>query len=679
MLNDIILSAGEMLRPPRRIPVSEAAEKFLVINHPGGYAGPWMATLTPYMIEPMNRLTDRKIEAVVFVGPARTGKTEALVDAWLTYAVCCDPGDMMILHMTEATARDYSRRRMARLHRHSPEISKRLSPFANDDNVFDKHYRSGMILSIGWPSASQLSGRDLRYVAMTDYDRYPDDIDGEGDAFSLGRKRTQTFLSGGRVLVESSPGREIGDAKWQPTNPHDAPPCGGVFSLYNRGDRRRWYWPCPDCHMYFTAAPGPESFVEVDGVVHLICPHCGIAIHGSYKSSMNSCGRWLAAGQSISPDGEISGEIPATTIASYWLTGPAAAFQNWDSMALRYRQAEQDLERTGSEEALRAVTTTDFGMAFRPRQLHVARDPRQLQDRVEDCQKHVIPESVKFLTAAVDVQVNRFVVQVVGWGKNNERWLIDRYNLRWSNRKDSKGESEPINPAARIEDWWVLIDEVLMKPYPFATDPTSGLLPVMVAIDSGGKAGVTERTYTFWRQARRQGYSRRIMLVKGSGRWEGARISRTYPDSSKRQDRKANARGEIPVWQLNIQMLKDTLVADLERLEPGPGYIHFPAWLGNWFFDELTAETRTTKGWQNLGGGRNEAMDLMVYNHAAMLSLNAERLDWTHPPSWADPALNKVPVLSDRVTTTGPAQTVASSTSKARRPLSFATPKSGLF
>lgn len=675
MLNNIILSTAELLRPPRRIPVSESAEKYLVISQPGGYTGPWTPHLTPYMIEPMNRLTDRKTEAVVFVGPARTGKTEALVDAWLVYAVCCDPGDMMVLHMTEATARDYSRRRIARLHRHSPEIFKRLSPFAIDDNVFDKHYRSGMILSIGWPAVSQLSGRDLRYMAMTDYDRYPDDIGGEGDAFSLGRKRITTFLSSGKVMVESSPGREIIDAKWHQTDPHDGPPCGGVFSLYNRGDRRRWYWPCPDCGSYFTAAAGPEAFVLIDGSAFLICPHCGIAIHKSHKSTMNLKGKWVGFGQTIDLNGVISGEPIATQIASYWLTGPAAAFQNWDSMLLRFNQAKLDFEKTGNEESLRAVTTTDFGMAYRPQNLLVSRDPKSLQDRAEDHQKCTVPDGVYFLTGAVDVQVNRFVVQIVGWGRNNERWLIDRYNLRWSNRLDSHGEKEPINPAARIEDWQLLIDQVLLKPYPLELDPTQGVALSMLAVDSGGKAGVTARAYSFWRNARRHGHSKQIMLVRGYGQSDAARITRTYPDSTNRQQRKANARGEIPVWQINTNMLKDTLAADLERVEPGPGYIHFPSWLGNWFFDELTAETRTNKGWQNLGGGRNEAMDLMVYNHAAMLALNAERLDWDHPPMWANPGTNRIKIEIAAPAVTAPA---VPSTPQ-RKSLSFSIPKSGLF
>lgn len=643
----IIQSAAEILRPPRRIPVSEAAKTYLRIHRPGGQSGPWDARLTPYMIEPMDRLADRSVEAVAFVGPARTGKSAGLVLGWMTYAVVCDPGDMLLLHMTEATARDFSKDDVARAHRHSPELHARLSPYASADNVFDKQYRHGMRLLLGWPSISQLSGRTLRYVAITDYDRMPENIEGEGDPFTLARKRVQTFLSGGRVCVESSPGWLIEDPKWTYRDPHEGPPCQGIFSLYNQGDRRRWYWPCPECGRYFTPEPSIDALVEVDGAVCLICPHCGSAIHRKHKPDMNRAGRWLAAGQSIADDGAVIGTAPPTRIASYWLTGPAAAYQSWESLWHKHQAAKAELDKTGSEEMLKAVVTGDFGMAYRPRQLHVVRDPRALQERAEDVQKRTVPVGVCFLTAAVDVQKTRFVVQVVGWGKEGERWLIDRYNLRWSRRKAGNDDPEPIDPAGRLEDWALLIDQVIRKPYPLAWDETHGLLPLMTAVDSGGKAGVTERAYLFWRQARRAGHTRSLMLVKGASSKDGPRIAKTYPDASKRQDRKANARGEIPVWLLNTMVLKDALAADMERAEPGPGYIHWPAWLGAWFFDELTAEVRTSKGWENPGGARNEAMDLMVYNHAAWLCLRAERLDWNHPPAWADPLRSSVLLKKD--------------------------------
>ena len=68
-----------------------------------------------------------------------------------------------------------------------------------------------------------------------------------------------------------------------------------------------------------------------------------------------------------------------------------------------------------------------------------------------------------------------------------------------------------------------------------------------------------------------------------------------------------------------------------------PGYIHLPMWLGPEYFDELTIETRTEKGWVKPSGARNEAFDLHVYNRAAVIALRAEAINWDDPPDWAKP------------------------------------------
>ncbi|MEM8250841.1 phage terminase large subunit family protein, partial [Morganella morganii] len=97
-----------LLRPPRRMPVAEAVKKYMRVPMGGGSAVQWEDTLTPYIIEPMNCLTSRKYDAVIFVGPARTGKTVGLIDGWIVYTIVCDPADFLLIQMTEEKAREHS-------------------------------------------------------------------------------------------------------------------------------------------------------------------------------------------------------------------------------------------------------------------------------------------------------------------------------------------------------------------------------------------------------------------------------------------------------------------------------------------------------------------------------------------------------------------------------------------
>lgn len=221
-----------IIQAPRRMPVASAVEQYMRVPKGAGNSVKWDPSVAPYVLEPMNCLASREYDAVVFVGPARTGKTIGLIDGWVVYNIICDPSDMLIVQMTEEKAREHSKKRLSRTFRMSPDVAERLSPRRNDNNVHDMTFLAGNYLKIGWPSINIMSSSDYKCVALTDYDRFPEDIDGEGDAFTLASKRTTTFMSSGMTLVESSPGRDIRNTKWRRTSPHEAPPTTGILSLY---------------------------------------------------------------------------------------------------------------------------------------------------------------------------------------------------------------------------------------------------------------------------------------------------------------------------------------------------------------------------------------------------------------------------------------------------------------
>ncbi|EIR6563538.1 phage terminase large subunit family protein, partial [Escherichia coli] len=382
------LDTGQLIKAPRRMPVAEAVQKFMRVPTSGGNSVPWDPMVAPYVIDPMNCLSSREFDAVVFVGPARTGKTNGLIDGWVVYNIVCDPSDFLLVQMTQDKAQEHSKKRLARTFRCSPEVRKRLSPRRNDNNVHDKYFLSGSFLKIGWPSINVMSSSDFKCVALTDYDRFPEDIDGEGDGFSLASKRTTTFMSAGMTLVESSPGREITNSKWRRTSPHEAPPTTGILSLYNRGDRRRWYWPCPDCGDYFQ--PSMEAMtgyrdnpdpVKASEAAHILCPHCGSPITADMKRELNGRGVWLREGEHIDREGNVTGTPRHSRIASFWMEGPAAAYQTWAQLVYKLLTAEQEYEATGSEETLKAVINTDWGLPYLPRSAMELRSADVLMQR----------------------------------------------------------------------------------------------------------------------------------------------------------------------------------------------------------------------------------------------------------------------------------------------------------
>lgn len=675
-LEDMVAASAEGVRPPERLSVSEAAHKYRYLDNPGSYIGYWDNDFAPYLIEPMDTLTSTEHDSMIFTGPARTGKSDMFFN-WLGHTAKCDPSDMMLVHMTQNTGRDWSQGDLRKMFRHSKEIGALVVPGRQNMNVHDVRFLSGMRLLIKWPTISELSGKTSRYNWLMDYDRMPEDVDKEGTPFALTKKRAQTFGRYGMTVAESSPGFEVTNPKWMAKSPHEAPPTKGILALYNTGDRRRWYWRCLHCGQAFEPDfhllryPDTKDKIEAAEAAVLPCPFCDFEHKHEMKKELNIAGRWLKDGQRWTATGKIIGEAVRSDTASFWLKGPAAAFQTWRGLVLNYLTAMEEYENTGAQESLKTTINVDQGLPFAPLGLYDnQRQPEQLKARAEDVPLGVVPSWVRFLIATIDIQRNRFVVQVHGHGPGHEGafgdvCVIDRFEIRKSKRLDEDGERMWVNPATHPEDWRLLIKQVLLKAYPLADGSGRHMQIKAMGYDSGGEGkkdqpiSTTTNAYAFWRYLRdgplpgeesddgwEPGLHTRVLPMKGDGKNRSApRVQVRYPDSE-RKDRHAAARGEIPVLFINSNQVKDAVSNMLGREEPGGGMIRFPVsaregkpGLPDSFYAELTVEVRGPKGWENPSRARNESWDLLCYDHAVCLSrlVGIEHIRWDEPPGWAAP------------------------------------------
>lgn len=646
-LYDVFKESIENIRPPERLNVSGAAAKYRYVYQPGAYIGPWRNSETPYMVEPMDMFISRQKNAMALMMSAQTGKTDGMIINTVLYSVVVDPMDMIVYNPTKDLARDFSMRRIDRLHIHSKAVGEQLLKTRDANNVFDKHYRNGTILSLSYPAPGEMAGRPIGRVVMTDYDRFPMDVGGEGSPFDLGSKRTTTFGSLAMTVAESSPSMPIIDPKWIARSAHEAPPCDGIANLYNRGDRRLWMWPCPHCDEYFEGRfehlvwdKTKKTNLEKAKTVVMACPCCGCAIEYRERRNMQQWGIWVPEGMKIDERGHLVGEVPENLIASYWLKGTAATFVTWEKLVYYYLNAEDEYKRTMSEESLKKFWNTDMGMPYLPKSMKSVRSPDSIKANAISLPARTVPTDVRFLIGAIDVQKDRFVVQIWGIrpGTPNDMVLIDRFEIRLSERLDDDDNRLPLDPASYLEDWHQITKQVIRKKYPL--EGVNGTMGVKLTVcDSGGRAGVTANAYDYYRDLCTPEYnlSGRFLLIKGRATPNIPRAVITYPDS-KRNDRFAGARGEIPVLLLNSNLIKDQFDARLGQNTPGKGMVVHPDWLDNDYYRELCVEVRTVKGWENPNSERNEAWDLGCYCIGALICsyINGERIDWEHPPVWAE-------------------------------------------
>lgn len=658
-----VFGAHSAFNPPRRIPISQGARENLYFKQPGGIPGPWSSDETPYMIEPMDTLASRRHEAVCFVGPARTGKTAGLMLGWMAHSVVNDPGDMLMISMTQDKSREFSKVDIDRAIANSEKLKDRIAG-AQYDNTHDKMFVNGMWLKIAWPTASNVASSTYRYVAITDLDRMPnaENVDGEGPLFKLALKRTTTFMSRGMTLVESSPGIELSDPHWHPVTAHEAPPATGIVGIYNQSDRRRLYWRCPLCDHYFQASPGLDLFrlpsedtlleivreanLEEIAAEHnrIVCPHCEGKIGPRSKQALNVAGRWLQDGLMLTHKNELVGKAQESSIAGFWLGGVSAAYQSWRSIVLRYLQGLRVLALTNDEETLRTTVNTDQGASYMPLALRkAAADNLDPANRLEeDMRRYVAPADTRVIIATVDVQGGigaRFIVQIHAIGPYREKWIIDRYEIKLSEREGIGGKA-PIDPARYVEDWDQITEQVMRKTYRTPFDNVE-LRVMMTVVDSGGEDGVTDRAYEWFRKMRQMGLANRVMLVKGVGRKSesNAPLVKVTLVGEVKNGSTVVMPADIPLHNLNSNRLKDIINNGLKRTAPGPGFVHLPKWLPMPQIDELKAEIRNPDGTWSQIRTRNETFDLLYYCEAGCLKLGLDRIDWTAPPHWAKPIM----------------------------------------
>lgn len=640
----VIAESLPALRPPRRIDVPTWAQGFRKLRTPT-YVGSWQNEAVPYLIEPARMMTSRKYNAVIMVMPARTGKTDALVLNAFGHRVCAMPRDMLIVAPTRDTAREFSLTKLAPMIRTTPAVAERQRRGRGADNIFDKLFDGGMRLRMAWPVAGQLSMVDIPDVILTDYDRMPDDVDEEGTPFDLGRKRTQTYGSLGITCAESSPGRPVHVDDWEPTTPHEAPPCDGILGIYNSGTRGQFYWTCPQCATRFRPTfdrlrwEKGDSNGETAKTAAMICPQ-GCVIGHDRKTALNRSGVWLheTAGGDLVEIGEAA--IRDTDIVSYWAEGPIAAFQSWEQLVLRFLDATDNYRSTGDETRLKSTITLDQGRPFFERKVSLGDGISQdlLQSLAIDYPLGRAPRQTRFLTIAVDVQPNRFVVQVDAWGVDLERWLIDRFDVAVppADSPGAFGDSgtvlRAIDPPRYKEDWRAL-DELLNRSWPVAEIDLQIKARAMI-VDMHGADGTTANAYAFYRRMKRERLQHRVFLQRGRGGVDRERA--VFRQLEKIEGPKRRRRSDIFAIETGTDPLKDEIAVSLTRPDGGPNAYHLPAGLGDEVFAEFCAEVRTPKGWREKRGGiRNEALDLAVYGRALAIVLKAEKIDWSAPQPWA--------------------------------------------
>lgn len=567
------------LRPPPRLSLSEWADEYFRLSAESA-AAPGRWTCLPYQREIMDSITSPTVTSVSLMKSARIGYT-LMISAAVGYYIHQAPAAILLVQPTVDDAKNFSKETIAPMLRDVPVLSRIVFEDSDDagprdsgNTILHKRFPGGVLSMVGANSGAGFRRVSRKVVAFDEVDAYPPSAGSDGDPIMLGTKRAEFFWD--RKIIAGSTPLVAGYSR--------------IEALYEAGDRRRYYVPCPECghmdFMVFAEHEGGGHYIKwpegKPDEAYLVCSGNGCVIEHKHKRDMVARGAWRAAGEF---KGHASFHISA--LYSY------SPNSSWGDIAKEFLAAK------GNSETLRVFCNTVLGETWKEK--GEAPDWERLFARREAYPIGSIPEGVKFLTAGVDVQKDRFVYEIVGWGFNKESWSIESGVLAG----DTANEKD-----------WAPLDALLSRSWEAQSIR-------MLAVDSGYN---TQQVYNW---ARRYPMARVIAT-------KGVRQARTIIDHPSAVDVTVRgvkmARG-YKVWTVGTDVAKAELYGWLRLPEGAASYCHFPEY-GEEYFKQLTGEhlvtTVSRQGfkvfeWQVIPGRENHWLDARVYARAAAALLGLDR------------------------------------------------------
>lgn len=558
------------LKPPPELTLSQWADRYRMLSaESSAEPGRWHTDKAPYQREIMDAIGDAHIRRVVIMCAAQLGKTELLLNI-LGYFMAYAPAPILVMQPTLDMGQTFSKDRLAPMIRDTPVLRGLVdvkSRYAGN-TILKKNFPGGHITIVGANSATGLASRPIKVLLADEVDRYPGSAGTEGDPLSLAQKRQTTFWDKKTVMV-STPVIK-GHSR--------------IETEYNQSTREEWNVPCPECGHYQPFVWANLIFDPDDLQKEIVykCERCG-CVSNEY--------RWKQQSQ----QGRFVAENPGAETRGFHLNTLASTFCGWKEIVQKFIVAKEQLDQ-GNPEGMKVWVNTELGETWEERGEQV--EDTELFNRRE-IYDAVVPEEVLVLTAGVDVQDDRFEVEIVGWGVGKESWGI-RY--------------QKIYGDMLKEQVWEDLDAFLQTVW--CKKDGTALRIISCCIDSGGHH--TDQVYRFTKER----YERGVWAIKGKG---GAEVPYIRNPTT-------NNRVKTPLFIIGVDAGKVLLYQRLRHNTKGPNYCHFPAneeaGYDETYFKGLTSEkmvVRFRKGrsvtvWELKDSKykRNEPLDLRNYATAAL-------------------------------------------------------------
>lgn len=550
------------------------SNKYLVLpSKSSAEPGPYNSKRFPFNEEIMNRFKpDDEAEVVVFMKGSQIGATTTAM-AMLGWTFDQNPCPVMMVLPTITLAQRTSKQKINPLIEETPALKAifgDLSSKTGQNSMLEKSYPGGTFLLTGSNSGASLRSMSARYLIGDELDSFTFDVDGEGDPIQVLFSRCKAYGRKRKIFLNSTPTTK--------DNSH-------IERWYLAGDQRRYFVPCPFCGEFQTIEWENIKFPDRENLDHIYleCQHCEEHITENYKTQMFENGEWRATSKSTQR-GLVSYQLSS-------LYSPLGMF-SWTDCAQELLSAKKQ-----GPLALRAWKNLNLGLPYEEKSVKV--DENKLMARRKPYPGEV-PEDVYFLTCGVDTQDDRFEGTILGWGKDEHCYVIERFQV--------DGDPDSITP-------WHELDEILNRTYKTATGKAHRIYRTF--IDSGGH----KTTSVIDRCKERP----RVFAIKGMDGENRTIVAKSVAKNRQESD-------ELLI--VAVSQIKSLLFSRLAlEDETAYGYVHFPLKdsIDEQYFKSLVSEKQIMK---KVNGRfkpqwiptykRNEMLDATVYAYGAMVYSNPQ-------------------------------------------------------
>lgn len=576
---DMLADLWQLFEPKDVLSVCEWADRYRFMS--GEYAarpGKYMSDFAPYQREPMEACTEQGVGSLVLMWASQTGKTEVIMNI-LGYFIQREPCPILLVQPTLELAEAFAKERLVPTIRDTPTLKDVMGdPYrkSSDNTMTFKSFPGGNLAIVGSNSPAGLAGRPRRLVVQDEVDRFPSSSGSEGDPCSLADRRTESFYNA--LLVKTSTPTIKGLSR--------------IEAEYNKSDQRLWHVKTPCCGVEIVLKWNHVKWEDgKPETAHIECPECKARINDTQRTEMVLAGRWIPTNPNA-----IRGH------RGYHLNGINSVFPAKKQYDGRLHQMVVEFlsAYAGGFETRKTWVNTFLGETY---EIDAeAADTDALTKRRESMASP-FNKGILLLTSSTDVQKDRLEVTIVGWGVGYESWIVSHHRLWGDTLQDEVWDDLEKLLKSEIE---------IEGQGPRAID--------MSLIDSGYN---TQKVYEF---VRRKGNSR-IWPIKGSD----SPTHEIFKVSIRAFRKRNNAPKLMTIGTIKSKM---NVINRLKVLEPGPNYVHIPTGNGvdNEWVDQLAAEKVVIEYRRGFPfpkftkvRERNEALDLMAYNYAAVCYL---RPDW---------------------------------------------------